>query len=483
MESTPPVTLQVIQNENEVRAERTARLHISPADHSRAVLASDVCAAVADGCHARALCYDSGYLNTVMARSAITFVDGERGVMRYRGYPIEQLAERSTFLETAFLLIFGQLPTASQLHQFTRLVADHSYLHTDVGTYIRSFRYDAHPMGIFISSFAALATTVPAADAHHVDKHLYRILGQASSIAANAYRQRIGRAFNEPRKELGYAENFLYMLDRLSEGDYRPHPAVVRALDVLWIIHADHELNCSTACLRHLVSAQVDPYTAVAGAASALFGPSHGGAAEAVVRQLERIGTVDRIDAFLERVKAKQERLFGFGHRVYKSFDPRARILKRHVEEILALVGMQEPLFEVAKELERRALRDDYFICRKLYPNVDFYSGVIYRALGFPTDFYPLLFGLPRIAGWLAHYREAKQAEAELQPGIDHTHVVRPAQVYIGHRPRPFVPLHRGERAPYTGRSIACYQTNLSTRRRLAHDYATRHGVCDDGER
>lgn len=438
----------------------------SPTDSSVALRAKDLVHAVQSGTEVRTLCYDSGYLNTIMAKSSITFIDGERGVMRYRGIPIEQLAEQSSFLETAFLLIFGDLPSKTQLQQFSKLVADHSFLHTDICDYMRSFRYDAHPMGIFISSMAALATTISAGDLQHLDKHIYRILGQASTLAANAYRHRIGRAFNEPQSDLGYTENFLYMLDRLSEDDYRPHPAIVRALDVLWIVHADHELNCSTACMRHLTSARVDPYTAIGGAASALFGPSHGGAAEAVVRQLERIQTVDKIEPFLDRVKAKEERLFGFGHRVYKSFDPRARILKEQVEKILELIGVEEPLFLVAKELERRALQDEYFRSRRLYPNVDFYSGVIYRALGFPTDFYPLLFAIPRIAGWLAHCREAQLAERELDLR-EHTHVIRPAQVYVGAAPRPFVPLHSGNRPPYQGRDIECYRTRLSTRRRL----------------
>jgi citrate synthase len=431
-----------------------------------AIAARDVALTVQEATGTHTVCYDSGYLNTVMARSSITYIDGEQGIMRYRGIPIEQLAEQSSFLEVAFLLIFGDLPSKGQLDQFSKLVADHSFLHTDICDYMRSFRYDAHPMGIFISSMAALATTIPAGDLQQLDKHMYRILGQASTIAANAYRHRIGRAFNEPRMDLGYTENFLYMLDRLSERDYRPHPAIVRALDILWIVHADHELNCSTACMRHLTSARVDPYTAISGAASALFGPSHGGAAEAVVRQLERIQTIENIEPFLERVKAKEERLFGFGHRVYKSFDPRARILKEQVEKILELVKVEEPLFLVAKELEQRALQDEYFRARRLYPNVDFYSGVIYRALGFPTDFYPLLFAIPRIAGWLAHSREAQLAEAQLDVR-EHTHVVRPAQVYTGSAPRPFVSLEAGDRPPYQGRDIECYRTRLSTRRRL----------------
>ncbi|KAI9146362.1 citrate synthase-like protein [Paraphysoderma sedebokerense] len=358
--------------------------------------------------------YDNGYLNTAVCRSKVSYIDGEKGILRYRGYNIEELAEKSSFLEVAFLLIYGELPDRAQLEQWETKVMRHTYIHENLIDYMKSFRYDAHPMGMCCSTIAALSTFHPeASTAIHgdhiyksesmVNKQILRLLGKVPTIAACAYRHRIGRPYNYPSNELGYTENFLYMLDKLSETNYKPNPTLAKALDVIFILHADHELNCSTSAMRQICSTGIDPYVGVSGATAALYGPSHGGANEAALRMLEEIGTVDRIPAFIEEVKQKKRRLMGFGHRVYKSYDPRAKILKKIAAEVFEVMGKND-LIDVARELERIALSDEYFIKRNLYPNVDFYSGIIYKAMGFPTDMFPVLFCIARTSGWLAHW-------------------------------------------------------------------------------
>lgn len=392
--------------------------------------------------------YDPGYLNTASAISRITYIDGDKGILLYRGYPIEQLAEKSSFLEVAFLLINGELPSSSQLDKWSERIMRHTYIHENLIQLMKTFRYDAHPMGMLTSSIAAMSTFHPEANAalkgegifkdHNIrNKQVYRIIGKLPTIAACAYRHRIGRPYNLPSDTLSYTENFLYMLDHLSEGKFKPHPKLAHALDVLFILHADHEMNCSTAAMRHIASSLSDPYTAVAGACGALYGPLHGGANEAVLHMLQEIGTVDRIPQFIEDVKNRKKKLMGFGHRVYKNYDPRAKIIRRIAYEVFDVVG-RESLIEVATALEQHALKDEYFVSRKLYPNVDFYSGLIYKAMGFPTDMFPVLFAIPRAVGWLAHW-------LELLDDPDNR-IVRPKQVYLGSGPRDYVGIEgRGE--------------------------------------
>eukprot|EP01017_Pseudomicrothorax_dubius_P016568 TRINITY_DN1878_c0_g1_i4.p1 TRINITY_DN1878_c0_g1~~TRINITY_DN1878_c0_g1_i4.p1 ORF type:complete len:467 (-),score=130.23 TRINITY_DN1878_c0_g1_i4:74-1474(-) len=388
--------------------------------------------------------YDPGYMNTVCCTSRISYIDGDNGILEYRGYPIEQLAEKSSFLEVSFLLIYGELPSANELEYFTKRVMSHTFLHTDAGGMMKAFRYNAHPMGMFISTLAAISTFHPEANPALSgqtiyksisvrNKQIHRLLGIVPTIAANAYRHREGRSYNKPDASKGYVENFLFMLDRLAEHKYKPHPRLVRALEILFILHAEHELNCSTAAARHLSSSGVDVYTTMAGAASALYGPLHGGANEAVLRMLMEIGDVKNIPAFIEGVKNKKALLFGFGHRIYKSYDPRAKIVKSLADEVFSIVG-REPMIEVAMELEKIALSDPYFIERKLYPNVDFYTGIIYRAMGFPTDMFPLLFTIPRMAGWIAHWNEFLDDPENK--------IVRPRQHYVGSPRRELSLIH-----------------------------------------
>ncbi|RME74550.1 MAG: citrate synthase [Chloroflexi bacterium] len=380
--------------------------------------------------------YDPAYKNTASCTSRITFIDGEKGILRYRGYPIEQLAEKSTYLEVAYLLIHGELPTKEQLEYWTNRIMRHTYIHENLAELMKAFRYDAHPMGMLISSVAAMSTFHP--EARNIDdeavrqKQIWRILGKLPTIAAFAYRIRIGRPFNYPDATRGYTGNFLYMLDYMNERDYEVHPTLARALDVLFILHADHEQNCSTSTMRAVGSSRVDPYSALAAAAAALYGPLHGGANEAVLRMLTDIGHVKNIPAYIERVKKGELRLMGFGHRVYKNYDPRARIIKKIAHEVFEVTGTS-PLLDIALELERIALEDDYFISRKLYPNVDFYSGIIYRAMRFPVDMFPVLFAIPRASGWLAQWVEMVQDPEQK--------IARPRQVYLGPEQRDYVPL------------------------------------------
>ncbi|KAF2075018.1 hypothetical protein CYY_003670 [Polysphondylium violaceum] len=410
--------------------------------------------------------YDPGYYNTAVCKSQITYIDGDRGILEYRGYPIEHLAENSSFLEVAYLLIYGDLPNMEQLNLWNTKIMNHTFIHENLIQLMKSFRYDAHPMGMLISSVSAMSTFYPEANPalagvdiyknkQLMNKQIFRILGKLPTIAACAYRHRIGRPYNNPINSLSYTENFLYMLDRLSESNYKPHPTLTRALDKLFIIHADHELNCSTATMRQISSTLVDPYTAVAGSAGALYGPLHGGATEAVLRMLEQIGSVENIPAFLEEVKQKKKKLMGFGHRVYKSYDPRAKILKSVTQEIFNLLG-KNPLMVIATELERLALSDSYFINRQLYPNVDFYSGIIYKSMGFPTDMFPVLFSIPRAAGWLAHWVE-NISDPELR-------IFRPRQIYLGRRGMTYVPLENRNTEPIPS-TLSSYASGLSSRR------------------
>ena len=380
--------------------------------------------------------YDPSYMNTAACKSTITYIDGEKGILRHRGYPIEQLAEKSSFLEVAYLLINRELPTKEQLDHWTHRIMRHTYIHENLAKMIESFRYNAHPMGILISSVAAMSTF--HSEAKNVDdpavreKQIYRILGKLPTIAAFAYRVRIGRPLNYPDSTRGYTSNFLYMLDHMNERDYEVHPALSRALDVLFLLHADHEQNCSTATMRAVGSTRVNPYSAIAAAAAALYGPLHGGANEAVLRMLQEIGTVSAIPDHVERVKRGEMRLMGFGHRVYTSYDPRASLIKDVAHEVFEVTG-SNPLIDIAMELERIALQDEYFIAHKLYPNVDFYSGIILQALRFPTDMFPVLFAIPRAAGWLAQWIELLEDPQQK--------IARPRQVYLGYESRDYVPM------------------------------------------
>jgi citrate synthase len=408
--------------------------------------------------------YDPGYMLTICCTSKISYIDGDKGILEYRGYPIEQLAEKSTFLEVAFLLIYGELPTSDQSLTFTQGIKKHMFLHSDVAKMMQSYHYDAHPMGIVVSTMSAMSTFQseqnptllvgidPYKNPRVMNQQIHRIIGRMTTVAAHAYRHRIGRPFNHP-SNLPYIENFFYMMDRLNESSYRPHPKLVRALDILFILHAEHELNCSTAMMRHLASSEVDVYTCVAGAAAALYGRRHGGANEAVLKMLEEIGTVENIPSFIEKVKIGKGRLMGFGHRVYKNYDPRARIVKKIADEIFEIIG-KEPLIDIAMELEKVALTDDYFKSRKLYPNVDFYTGVIYKAMGFPTDMFPVLFTIPRVAGWLAHWREF-HADPENK-------IVRPRQNYVGPPRRSYVPMTERKEQKYV---LGSTQSSHSKRR------------------
>ncbi|GIL77213.1 hypothetical protein Vretimale_3108 [Volvox reticuliferus] len=379
--------------------------------------------------------YDPGYTNTAAVISRISFIDGDKGILRYRGYPIEELAAKSNMMEVAYLVLYGNLPTQSQLATFREAVNRHSALPTEVEAVIAAMPHDAHPMGVLMTGICALSTLHPEQNPALVggniyksrevqDKQIVRLLGKVPTLAALAYHKSTGRKAAPPNQRLDYAENFLYMLDGGYTPSYRPNPKLARALDIMFILHAEHEMNCSTAAVRHLASSGVDVYTAVAGAVGALYGPLHGGANEAVLRMLARIGSVEAIPAFIAGVKSKKEKLFGFGHRVYRNFDPRAVIIKEVAEkEVFPLVGV-DPLIEVAKALQDAALSDEYFVSRKLYPNVDFYSGLVYRALGFPPQFFTVLFAIPRIVGYCAHWRESL-----VDPD---TKIIRPQQDYKG---------------------------------------------------
>jgi citrate synthase len=379
--------------------------------------------------------YDPAFTNTAACRSKITFIDGDNGILQYRGYPIEQLAEHSDYLETAWLILNGELPSAADLDQWTADVTHHTMLHENLKTLLEGFRYDAHPMGMFISTVGALSTFYPDAkdifDPASRKLQTIRLIAKVPSIAAYAFRHSIGRPYVLPDNELSFSGNFLGMLFKLTEPRYKPNPVLERALDVLFILHADHEQNCSTHAMRGIGSSHVDPYSALAGAAAALYGPLHGGANEAVLRMLSEIGSIRNVPAFVKRVKGGEGRLMGFGHRVYKSYDPRATIIKRIADLVFEVTG-KNPLLEIALELERIALEDDYFVSRKLYPNVDFYSGLIYQAMGFPVEMFPVLFAIPRTAGWIAQWEEMLTDPEQK--------IARPRQIYAGSDKRDYVP-------------------------------------------
>ena len=380
------------------------------------------------------LSYDPGFLNTASCRSRITFIDGAKGILLYRGYPIEQLAEKSDFLETAHLILFGELPTTAEHESWVREVKRHTLLHENIKKFMEGFRYDGHPMGIFLSTVGALSTFYPDAkqilnpEARRLQ--IARLIAKVPTIAAYAYRHIVGHHYVYPDNDLSYTGNFLNMLFKMTELKYQPNPVLEHALDVLFILHADHEQNCSTSVMRGIGSSHGEPYSALAGAAAALYGPLHGGANEAVLRMLNEIGSIATVPAFIKRVKAGETRLMGFGHRVYKSYDPRAKIIKQIADSVFE-VTRRSPLLDIAIELERIALADEYFISRKLYPNVDFYSGLIYKAMGFPEDMLPVLFAIARTAGWVAQWEEML-----LDP---EQKIARPRQVYTGPPQRDYV--------------------------------------------
>jgi len=380
--------------------------------------------------------YDPAYTNTASTRSAITFIDGDKGILEYRGYPIEQLAEQSCYLEVAYLLVHGELPTQAQLDQWIHEITIHTFVHENVKKFIEGFRYDAHPMGMLVGSVGALSTFYP--DANEIkdpDNRMIqtiRLIAKMPTLAAFAYRHSMGQPYVYPDNDLTYAGNFLGMMRKMTELKFEPDPRIEKALDVLFILHADHEQNASTSAVRNIGSTQVDPYSAVAGGVAALYGPLHGGANEAVLRMLKRIESTENIPDFIKGVKAGDERLMGFGHRVYKNYDPRAKIIKQQADEVFAVTG-KNPLLEIATELERIALEDEYFVQRKLYPNVDFYSGLIYEALGLPVAMFPVLFAIGRTSGWIAQWLELVEDKEQK--------IARPRQIYTGARGRDYVPV------------------------------------------
>jgi citrate synthase len=380
--------------------------------------------------------YDPAFNNTASCISRITYIDGDKGILRYRGYSIEELAEKSTYLETAYLILRGELPTAAQLKDWQYNVTHHTFIHESIKKFLDGFHYDAHPMGMVISTIAALSTFYnDAKDIFNEEsrrKQTYRLIGKMPTIAAFSYRHTLGMPYVYPDNDLSYPGNFLNMLFRTTETRYRPNPTLERALDILFILHADHEQNCSTNTVRGVGSSHVDPYSATAAAIAALYGPLHGGANEEVVRMLHEIGSVQKVPEFIKRVKAGETKLMGFGHRVYKNYDPRARIIKRVAYEVFDLMG-KNPLLEIALECERIALEDEYFVKRKLYPNVDFYTGLIYQSMGFPTTMFPVLFAIPRMSGWISQWEELL-----LDP---EQKIARPRQIYLGYDTRSYAPI------------------------------------------
>lgn len=394
--------------------------------------------------------YDPAYMNTAVVQSKITYINGQDGVLRYRGYPIEQLVEKSNFLESAYLLIYGELPTKAQYNMWHGEVMHHTYIHSDIENMFKSFRYDSHPMSMLTAAFATLGAFAPEANPslagqklytnaasgnmealQMLDKQILRILGKAPTLAAASYRMRQGRPFNRPAQGLGYTGNFLYLLDHLSETDYQPHPVLTKALDKLFIIHADHEVNCSTATVLQVGSSLVDPYSVVAAGCAALYGPSHGGASESAIRMLIEIGSPENVPAFMQAVERRERVLVGFGHRVYKNVDPRSTAIRKLAEEVFEVTGRNK-LLDTALTLADYARKSEFMRSRNLYPNVDFYSGLIYQAMGFPLDFYPVLFAVPRCVGWLAHWRQMMLNSSGVK-------IWRPRQLYIGEGERDYV--------------------------------------------
>jgi len=380
--------------------------------------------------------YDPSFSNTAACKSSITFIDGEKGVLKHRGYPIEQLAERSTFLEVAYLLLYGELPKKREYEKWVHEITHHTIIHEKIKKFMDGFRYDAHPMGMLISTVAALSTFYPEAkdifDEKSREMQIYRLIAKMPTLAAFSYRHTLGLPYVYPDNDLSYVGNFLKMLFRMTEAKYEPNPVIEKAIDVLFILHADHEQNCSANAMRSVGSSQPDPYSATAAAIAALYGPLHGGANEAVIHMLNEIGSKENVPAFIKRIKEGEFRLMGFGHRVYKAYDPRAKIIKQIAHDVFETTG-KNPLLDIALELEKIALDDDYFVKRKLYPNVDFYSGLIYQSMGIPMSMFTTLFAIPRTAGWLAQWLEMLD-DQELK-------IARPRQVYIGPKMREYIPL------------------------------------------
>jgi citrate synthase len=382
------------------------------------------------------MAYDPAFTNTASCRSAITFIDGDKGILEYRGYPIEQLAEQSTYLEVAYLLVHGELPTQAQMDEWVHEITIHTFVHENVKNFMQGFRYDAHPMGMLQASVGALSTFYPDAskikDAEIRYMQIIRLIAKMPTLAAFSFRHNMGQPYVYPDNDLRYPGNFLSMLYKMTELKYQPDPRLERALDILFILHADHEQNCSANAVRAVGSSQVDPYSATAAGIAALYGPLHGGANEQVLRMLRRIETKENIPDFIGGVKDGKEKLMGFGHRVYKNYDPRAKIIKTAADDVFEVTGTN-PLLDIALELERIALEDDYFVSRKLYPNVDFYSGLIYEALGMPVDMFPVLFAIPRTSGWIAQWLEMIEDSEQK--------IARPRQIYTGDRTRDYVPV------------------------------------------
>lgn len=386
------------------------------------------------------LSFDPSFDNTASCRSAITFIDGDKGVLEHRGYPIAELAEKSSFLEVAYLLLNGELPNKTELEGWRKRLTERTFVHENIRKMLDGFQHDAHPMGMLLSGVGALSTFYPDSknvmNAQSRDLQIVRAIAKVPTLAAFSYRHRAGLYYVYPDNDLSYVGNFLNMLFRMGEVKYKPNPVIEHALDVLFILHADHEQNCSTNAMRSIASSQADPYVSLAGAIGALYGPLHGGANEAVLAMLQRIGSKDKVNDFIKGVKAGNERLMGFGHRVYKNYDPRAKYIKTIAEQVFDTTG-RNPLIDLATELERIALQDDYFVTRKLYPNVDFYSGIIYQAMGFQTDMFPVLFAIARTVGWLAHWNEMM--------GEGGSRIARPRQVYIGEKTRHYVHITQRE--------------------------------------
>ena len=426
-------TLKIIDNRTEKEHELPIMYGTYP-EYGAAIPAKDLRKIKASDTDFGMLSYDPGFTNTASCKSAVTFIDGEKGILRYRGYPIEQLAESSNYLETAYLTLFGELPSKDELDRWVYDITHHTFVHENMKDLMAAFRHDAHPMGMFVSSLAALSTFYP--EARNIEdpeirlKQIQRLVAKVGTIAAFAYRHSRGLPYIYPDNELSYAGNFLNMMYKTSEPKYEPNPILEKVLDVLFILHVDHEQNCSANAMRAVGSSHADPYCSLSAAAAALYGPLHGGANEMVLRMLREIGKVDAIPGYIQRVKAGDFRLMGFGHRVYKNYDPRARILREMAPEVFKVTGTN-PMLDVAIELERIALEDEYFVSRNLYPNVDFYSGIIYQALGFPVAMFPVLFAIPRTAGWLAQWLEMLQDSDQK--------IARPRQVYIGYDTRDYV--------------------------------------------
>src|SRR6516165_3605644 len=414
---------------------RTGKSYEIPVTHGT-IRAADLRQIKVDPKEFGLMSYDPAFNNTASCISRITFIDGDAGILRYRGYPIEDLAEKSTYLETAYLLLHGELPTSAQLKDWTYHITHHTFIHESIKKFLDGFHYDAHPMGMTISTIAALSTFYhDAKDIFSPEsrkKQTYRLIGKMPTIAAFAYRHTLGMPYVYPDNDLSYPGNFLNMLFRTSEAKYRPNPTLEKALDILFILHADHEQNCSTNAMRSVGSSQVDPYSAVAAATAALYGPLHGGANEAVIRMLTELGSVKAVPEFIKSVKAGERKMMGFGHRVYKSYDPRAKIVKRLAYEVFEVTG-RNPLIDIALELEKIGLEDEYFVSHRLYPNVDFYTGIIYQAMGFPMTMFPVLFAIPRTSGWLAQWAEMVRDSEQK--------IARPRQLYVGEATRHWMPV------------------------------------------